>query len=434
MTLPLGDYKPYLSPSRGARAGRRVEAPVAFAGIPDGARILIGSYAGTPVHLLEALAAERGRWESLTVLCNLLLAPVPLTAFAGAPFRFLTLQPSAALRDATDAGHVEVTPARYSDCARLFTPHGALPPDAALVQVSAPGPEGRFSLGASVGAIIDAVRSAPLVIAQVNREMPYTFGAGELRRDEIDYLVEIDGPIVELTRDPPGAAAERIAEHVAALAPDEATLQFGIGAVPEAIMARLGARRDLGLHSGMISDGVMELAEHGTLTNAHKAFDRGVMIAAEVIGTQRLYAWVHRNPRVRMGPAGYTHGVHVVSRCHRFFAINSALQVALDGSVNAESIGGRQVAGPGGQPDYAEAAAAAVDGASVIALPATAAGGRASRIVRQLDAGAIVTTPRYLADRVVTEYGVAELRGRTVPDRAAALRRIAHPAFRDDLA
>ena len=200
-------------------AGRRVEAPVAFAGIPDGARILIGSYAGTPVHLLEALAAERGRWESLTVLCNLLLAPVPLTAFAGAPFRFLTLQPSAALRDATDAGHVEVTPARYSDCARLFTPHGALPPDAALVQVSAPGPESRFSLGASVGAIIDAVRSAPLVIAQVNREMPYTFGAGELRRDEIDYLVEIDGPIVELTRDPPGAAAERIAEHVAALGP-----------------------------------------------------------------------------------------------------------------------------------------------------------------------------------------------------------------------
>ena len=153
-----------------------------------------------------------------------------------------------------------------------------------------------------------------------------------------------------------------------------------------------------------------------------------------MIGTQRLYAWVHRNPRVRMGPAGYTHGVHVVSRCHRFFAINSALQVALDGSVNAESIGGRQVAGPGGQPDYAEAAAAAVDGASVIALPATAAGGRASRIVRQLDAGAIVTTPRYLADRVVTEYGVAELRGRTVADRGAALRRIAHPAFRDGLA
>jgi acyl-CoA hydrolase len=198
-------------------------------------------------------------------------------------------------------------------------------------------------------------------------------------------------------------------------------------------MSLLGERRDLGVHSGMIGDGIVDLVESGAITNAKKSFDEGVMIAGEVIGTRRLFDWVHRNPLVRMAPSGYTHGVPVIARCRDFVSIQSALQVALDGSINAESIGPKQVAGPGGQPDYAEGAAAAVGGIAIHALPATAAGGKFSRIVPRLDAGAIVTTPRYLADRIVTEFGVARLRGRTLEQRADELRAIAHPRFRDEL-
>jgi acyl-CoA hydrolase len=315
----------------------------------------------------------------------------------------------------------------------LFNPGGPLEVDAVLVAVSPPGPGGRFSLGVSTGQVIDAVRSAPLVIAQVNREMPYVFGVAELRRDEIDLLVEIDGPLVEVRRAAPTPETGEIARHVLSLVPDEATLQFGLGAVPEALMSLLGERRDLGIHSGMISDGIIPVFEAGAVTNAKKAFDRGVMIAGEVMGTRAVFDWVHLNPALRMAPAAYTHGVPVVARCHRFVSIQSALQVALDGSINAESIDERQVGGPGGQPDYAEAAAAALDGIAIHALPSTAARGKLSRIVPRLGEGALVTTPRYLADRVVTEYGVAHLRGRSLTQRATSLAAIAHPSFRDAL-
>ena len=217
------------------------------------------------------------------------------------------------------------------------------------------------------------------------------------------------------------------------LVPDEATLQFGIGAIPEAVMARLTARRDLGVHSGLISDGLIDLLQSGALTNARKSQDAGVMIAAVCGGTRRLFGWLDHNPAVRLAPARYSHGVDVVSRGHRFVAINSAISVALDGSVNAETVGGRLLSGPGGQPDYAEAAMSAHDGIGIVAMPSTAARGTASRIVRRLGPEEAVTVPRTLADRVVTEYGVAELRGRSLEERASALRAVAHPAFRSEL-
>lgn len=427
------DFHDYLVPSRGPRPGSRADASAAFSGIQDGARVLIGSGCATPALLLEELAAQRSRWARLEIVAGQLLAPTALTRFASEPFWFTTVQPSEHLADRSNAGPAHTVPARYSDLPGLFAAGGALAPGVVLVQVSPPGPEGRFSLGVSVGSMIDAVRSAPLVIAQVNRQMPYTFGAGELRRDEIDVLVEMDGPLIELRRGEPGAEAQAIARHALTQIPNGATLQFGIGAVPEALMGLLAERHNLGIHSGMIGDGIAGLVDSGAITNTRKAFDQGVCVTAEIIGTRPLFDWAHRNPLVRMAPASYSHGVPVIARCSSFVSIQSALQVALDGSINAESIGTRQVAGPGGQPDYAEGAAAARGGIAIHALPATAAGGKLSRIVPRLDAGAVITTPRYLADRIVTEFGVAQLRGRTLAQRAEALTAIAHPGFRAGL-
>ena len=427
------DFEPYLAPSRGPRPGRWADAATALRAIPDGARLLFPTLSGVPMGLLAALDDERERWSSLELVTGTLREPPAPLAHAGAPFRFATWQYSRALRPAEEAGALRVIPARYSQTAALFQPDGPVPVDAVLVSASPPGPDGRLSLGVAVGSVIDALRSAPLVIAQVNPSMPYVRGVGELPPDAFDFLVEIESPLPELTRAPPGPIEEAIAEHVVGLVPDEATLQFGIGAIPEAVMARLTARRDLGVHSGLISDGLIDLQESGALTNARKSQDAGLMIGAVCGGTRRLFDWLHRNPAVWLAPARYSHGVDVVSRSHRFVAINSAISVALDGSVNAETVGGRLLSGPGGQPDYAEAAMSARDGIGIVAMPSTAARGTVSRIVRRLGPEGAVTVPRTLADRVVTEYGVAELRGRSLDERAAALRAVAHPDFRSEL-
>ena len=426
------DFTPYLALSRGARAGRRVEVSEALGAIESGQRVLVGQACGAPLRFFEAMVAERGRWDALEIVFGIQLARLPIVDYPGEPFRFTTLQPNPYLKPAAEV--VTPLPSRISDVPALFTPNGSQPVDAVLIHVSPPGPEGRLSMGTSVGVMIDAVRSAPLVIAQVNRFMPYTFGAGELRRDEIDMLVELDGPLVELARGPAGQVEEQVAEQVTAIVPDGATLQFGIGAVPEAISARLSARRDLGVHSGMISDGIIELVESGALNGAAKTLDRGTIITGELMGTRRLFDWADRNPLVRMAPPAYTHGVSVLERGHRFTAINSAIEVGLDGSVNGEAIGGRLVSGPGGQPDFAEGALRCPGGMSVVALPSTAAKGKRSRIVRRISGETPITVPRHQVDRIVTEYGGASLYGRTLPERAQALRAIAHPEFREELA
>jgi len=434
MTSELTDFAPYLTPSLGARPGRRVEVGEALAAIKSGQRLLVGQACGAPLGLFEAMVAERERWDELELLFGIQLAHLPVVDYPNDPFRFTTLQPNPFLKPASEAGAVTPLTARITDVPRLFTPNGSQPVDAVLIQVSPPGPEGLFSMGTSVGVMIDAVRSAPLVIAQVNESMPYTFGVGELRRDEIDLLVEIDGPLVELVRATAGPVEEQVADHVAGIVPDGATLQFGIGAVPEAISARLSEQRNLGVHSGMISDGIIEMVEAGALSGAAKSMDKGVIITGELMGTRRLFDWAHRNPLVRTAPPAYTHGGSVLERCHRFTAINSAIEVGLDGSVNGESIGGRLVSGPGGQPDFAEGALRCPGGMSVLALPSTAAKGKVSRIVRRISGEAAITVPRHQVDRIVTEYGVASLYGQTLPQRAEALRAVAHPNFREDLA
>ena len=387
----------------------------------------------TPVGLMHALDEMRDGWTDIELATGNLFTHLPPLDHPNQPFRFSTYQTSAPMREVEASGALQHIPATYAQVPTLFRPDGPLPADAILIQVSEPGPEGMYSLGTSVGGIVDVVRTAPLVIAQVNPNLPYTFGAAELQREEIDWLVPIDSEVLELRRAEPGPLERQIAAAVAELVTDGATLQFGIGGVPEAIMGMLGERRDLGIHSGLISDGVMGLVESGALNGSRKTTAPELIITTEAAGSAEFFHWIDRNPAVCMAPAGYTHSLQVLAQQRNFVGINSAVQVALDGTINAESLGARQISGPGGQPDFA-AGAILNGGISVVAMPSTAARGKVSRIVKRLDPDAVVTTPRTLADRIITEYGQAELAGRTLGDRADALRAIAHPDFRDRLA
>jgi len=344
-----------------------------------------------------------------------------------------TLQASTAVRSMIDAGACNIVPASLSQWPGLLRAGGELAPDVALVQVSAPGPDGRFSLGTGTSSGIDVVRSCPLVIAEVNPQMPYTFGAGELTRDHFDMLVDVDHPLPELAPQPIGDLERAIAAHVAGDIVDGATLQFGIGAIPAAIISLLADRRGLGLHGGMLGDPCIDLVESGAATGARKSIDPGLHVGGEVLGTRRLFDWVHRNPSVMTVPAAYSHGPANLARIDDFVAINSTVEIALDGSVGAEVAGGRVISGPGGQPDFAMGANLSRGGVSIIGFPSTASGGRTSRIVATLDPRSPVTVPRYLADRIVTEFGVARLKGLNLAQRAEALRAIAHPDFRDQL-
>jgi 4-hydroxybutyrate CoA-transferase len=427
------DWSRHLPPLR-ARAGRIAPAREALRALPDRSRVFVSAACGAPFRLLEQLDALRDHFSALEIVVGHLRRPLAPFAHAGAPFRFTSLHASDVFRALSDPRALDVLPCRYSDYGRLFTAGGAYPCDVALVQVSAPGPDGRVSLGVSTGSTLPVVYGAPLVIAQMNPQMPYTFGAGELPLSAFDFLVEADEPILEVAPSPVDAVSRAIGEHAAGEIPDGATLQFGIGAVPDAILQALRDHRELGLHGGMIGDACIELVASGVLTGARKPFARGALVAGEVIGSRRLYDWVHRNPLVQMAPPEISHGPAALAECPDFVAINSAVEVALDGTANAESVGAELVSGPGGQPDFVIAASLAASHRSILAFSSTAARGRASRIVRRLAPDATTTLPRFLADRVVTEYGVARLRGLPLRARAEALARIAHPDFRAGLA
>ena len=422
-----------MAPWRGPREGRLVSADQAIAAIADRSRVFVAQVCGVPLTLVDTLDARRDRFSHLDLVTAYLLEPLSVFDHPNEPFTLTTLQACVAARSMIDAGACRIVPASLSQWPGYLSAGGPLAPDVALVQVSPPGPDGRFSLGVATSSSIDVVRSAPLVIAEVNPQMPYTFGAGELTREHFDLLVDVDHPLPELVPQPIGDLERTIAGHVAEDIPDGATLQFGIGAIPAAIISLLGDRKGLGLHGGMLGDSCIDLVESGAATGQRKSIDVGLHVGGEVLGTRRLFDWVHRNESVMTVPARYSHGPANLARIDDFVAINSTVEIALDGAVGAEVAGGRVISGPGGQPDFAMGANLSHGGVSIIGFPATAARGRTSRIVRALDPAAPVTVPRYLADRVVTEFGVARLRGLDLDQRAAALRAIAHPDFRAGL-
>lgn len=326
---------------------------------------------------------------------------------------------------------LDILPMPYSQLGPAFA-DGRLPADVVLIQLS-PGPAGRRpSSGLACDYLLDAARRARVVVAEINPDVPWTPSA-ELPADfRIDLAVEAEAPPLELPSARIGEVEARIGVHAAGLIPDRATLQIGVGSIPDAVLRALRGHRDLGIHSGLIGDAVLDLIEAGAVTNAAKAIDTGLTVTGLLFGTRRLYDFAHDNPTLALRPGSHTHGADVLARLDRFVAINSAIEVDLTGQVNAEAIGGRPVGAVGGQPDFVRGANASAGGRSLIALPATAARGRVSRIVAKL-ADAVVTTPRCDVDAVVTEWGVAELRGLTLKERVKRMTAIAAPAFREDL-
>jgi len=414
------------------RSFAKVTLADAVGRLAPGMRVLVQPGCGDPSALVAEIMRQTDRLAPLTLMGGLRLDDYPFgaPAYAG-KLRFATWHMSPRLADAEARGDVDFVPARYFDSVRVFAAGGPWAPDAVLVHAAPPDRAGYLSLGVSAY-VLPAARRAPLVVAQVNARMPRTRGNAYVHRSQVDCWVEVDEPLLASPPTAIGAVERRIAEHAARLIPDGATIQAGIGAIPQAIMEALRDHRDLAVHS-LLVEHMLPLVEAGVITNARKRVHPGRMDIGEIMGTPRLFAWANDNPAVNMEPSDTLHDPHLVAALGAFVSVNSALEVDLLGQVNAESLDGRQIAGIGGQFDFVLGASRAAVGRSIIALPSTGKGGALSRIVRRLPAGARVTTPRYLADCVVTEHGVAELAGKSDAGRARELIRVADPAFRDEL-
>ncbi|TFG59122.1 MAG: acetyl-CoA hydrolase/transferase family protein, partial [Spirochaetales bacterium] len=346
-------------------------------------------------------------------------------------FRHNSLFVSAGVREAVNSGRADITPCFFSEIPRLFR-DGLLPVDAALVQLSPPDEHGYMSFGVSADYTVQAARSAKTVVAEVNKKMPRTYGS-YIHVSEVDLIVETDRDLPEIPLPVITEVEERIGEHIASLVGDRVTLQLGIGAIPDAVLKFLGGKKDLGIHTEMFSDGVVDLYERGIITNRYNNLNPGKFVATFLMGTRRLYDFVHNNPMVEMRSVDYTNHILVAGKLENLISINAALEVDLYGQVTAEMIGAKQISAVGGQVDFVRAASISPGGKSIIACPSTGKGGSVSRISRYLTAGACVTTSRNDVHYIVTEYGIADLRGKTTRQRAEALINIAHPDFREQL-
>ena len=346
-------------------------------------------------------------------------------------FRHNALFVGGSTRKAVEEGRGDYTPCFFHEIPKLFT-DGTLPVDVAFLQLSEPDENGVCSYGVSVDYTQPAAEAAKLVIAQINKNMPYTYGNG-INLKDIDYIVEKDEPLIELQPPKIGETEHKIGEYVASLIHDGDTLQLGIGAIPDAVLSFLGDKKDLGIHSEMFSDGVVDLARKGVITNKKKTIDQGKFVSCFLMGTKKLYDFVNNNPDVLMERVDYTNDPFVVAKIDNIISINSAMQVDLMGQVNAEMIGYKQFSGVGGQVDFVRGASRAKGGKAIIAMPSTAGHGKISKIVPLLDEGAAVTTSRNDVDYIITEFGIAPLKGHTLRQRAIALIKIAHPDFREGL-
>jgi acyl-CoA hydrolase/GNAT superfamily N-acetyltransferase len=351
---------------------------------------------------------------------------------------------SANVRGMIQEGYGYYTPITLSDIPRLLA-SGEIPLDVALIQVTPPDIHGRCSLGISVDIVKSAAANAGLIIAQVNPRMPWTLGNSFLSVLDLDVLVPTDEPLVEspgveLVDEPGGSSVEQseqiaraIGQNVASLVEDGSTLEIGIGRIPQAVVPFLKRKKDLGVHAELITDSVIELVESGAVTGAQKTTDRGKIVTTLAIGSRRLYDFVDNNPLFSFNPTEYVNDPLVVGRQNKMVAINTALEVDLTGQVCADSLGTSFYSGVGGQADFNQGAGRSIGGRAIIALPSTAEGGTVSRIVATLRPGAGVVTTRVAVHYVVTEYGIAYLRGKSVQERAMALITIAHPDFREEL-
>ncbi|HEY7589997.1 MAG TPA: GNAT family N-acetyltransferase [Candidatus Limnocylindrales bacterium] len=397
--------------------------------IRHGSRVFIGSGAGEPQSLVAALAA-RENLDDTEIVHIMTLGVAPYAAPAlDQRFRHNAFFIGANTREAVNEGRADYTPVFLSEIPRLFR-DGRIVIDVALIQVSEPDEHGYCSYGVSTDIVKSAAESAKVVIAEVNSQAPRALGDCFIHVRDIDALVPCDDPILEAPQGEESDLALAIGKHIASLVEDGATLQLGIGQIPDAVLRYLGDRRDLGVHTEMFSDGILPLIEKGVITNARKTLHRGKMVASFVLGSRALYDFVDDNPMVEFHPTEHTNDPFVIAQNERMTSINSALEVDLTGQVCADSLGPLFYSGIGGQVDFVRGASRSRGGKAIIALPATADGGTVSRIVPALKPGAGVVTSRGDVHYVVTEYGVAYLHGKSIRERATALIEIAHPRFR----
>jgi 4-hydroxybutyrate CoA-transferase len=426
------------------------KATAAVGAITSGQRIFVQGALTTPTPLLDALVARGAELHDVEITHLHTYGPTPYTdaQWAG-HFLLRALFVADNTRAAVQAGRATYTPVFLRDIPALFAPGGGLPIDVAFIQVSPPDAHGYCSLGPSVDVSRAAVDHAQMVIALVNPQVPRTHGDTFVHLSRITYAVRWDAPLYTVVPKEPTPLHQQIGRQVAELIEDGATLQLGIGAIPDAVLQALTDRRDLGIHSEMFADGVLDLIERGVITGARKCRDRGKIVASFVIGSQRLLDFIDDNPCVELRPSDYTNDPQIIRQFPGMVAINSALEVDLTGQVCAESVGSLLYSGVGGQLDFLTGAARAPRGKPIVALPATVQprhvpaqpapgmmeplNGRITRIVPSLAPGAAVTTTRAHVHYVATEYGVAYLHGADIAERARRLIAIAAPEFREPL-
>ena len=401
--------------------------------IRSGDRVVIGHAASEPKSLIDAMVNNKAQYENVEIVHMVALGKTDYTNPEMAKhFRHNALFASGSTRGPIKENRADYTPCFFYQIPKLLT-DGALPPDVALIQLSPPDAHGYCSFGLSVDYTKPAALAAKIVIAEINGQMPRTAGDSLIHISELDYIVEASYPIIELPPPKIGDVERAIGEHCASLIEDGSTLQLGIGSIPDAVLLFLKDKKDLGIHSEMFSDGVVELVEAGVINNSRKTLHKGKMVATFLMGTKRLYDFVHNNPVVEMYPVDYVNDPCVIMQNSKMVSINSCIQVDLMGQVVSDSIGLTQFSGVGGQVDYVRGASMTKDGKSIIAMPSTASKGTISRIVPFIDEGSAVTTSRNDVHYVITEYGIADLRGKTLRDRATALIAIAHPKFHEEL-
>jgi 4-hydroxybutyrate CoA-transferase len=401
--------------------------------VRSGDRLWSGEGNGTPALLIQALLQRASELRDVEIVHMLSLGPADYTLpeYEG-HFRHNGLFLGPNVRPAVAAGRADYTPIFLSEIERLFW-SGEMPLDVAFIQTSPPDEYGYLSLGTSIDCTLSAAQCARLVIAEVNDQMPRTLGDTFLHVSKVAAVVETSRPLLELPPAPSDEVQHRIAHNVAPLIPDGATLQLGIGGIPNAVLESLYDRKDLGIHSEMCPDGVVPLMEAGVINGDRKTLHRGKAVTAFVLGTKRIFDFIHNNPVFEFHPTQYVNDPFVIAQNENMVAINSAIQVDLTGQVCADSIGSTPFSGFGGQLDFIRGAARSKGGKPIIALPSTARHGTISRIVPVLDPGAGVVTSRGDVHYVVTEHGVAYLWGKTLRQRAEALIAVAHPKFRDEL-
>ncbi len=401
--------------------------------IQSGQRLFTTGNCSTPIRFIEALVRRASEVERVEMVQLLDMGPSGyITPQMSEHIRVNAMFISGNVRQAINDGLADFTPIFLSEIPKLFR-SGRVPLDVAVIHVSPPDQHGYCSYGVEVGVSKTAAEHAKMIIAEVNPNMPRTLGDSFIHVSQIDYFIEVDYELPEVKPEPASEIQDRIAGHIATIVPDAATLQLGIGGIPNAVLRRLTDHKNLGIHTELFSDGVIDMIEAGIITNAAKTIHTGKVVAGFVLGSRRLFRYIHDNPIFEFHPTEYVNDPFVIARNDRMVSVNSALEVDLTGQVCADSIGPRFFSGVGGQLDFVRGAARSKDGRTIIALPSTARDGTVSRIVPQLRPGAGVTTGRNDVHCIATEYGIVDLWGRSIAERVQALVSIAHPDFREGL-